>query len=543
MSDREKPAGETPPHAEHGHEEPMPEGDHELPRGVHTMSIVRWLLVAMMAVIAGASGLYYFGVFDKIAISKAPATAQYYCPMHPSVVQDHPGECPICSMTLVPREVGAGNTATTSSERQTTTGMVNRTDAMAPVGSEATVPGVVAVDLTPERIQLMGMRSARVVRENLAPELRTVAFITPNENGLSQVHTRFAGWLEQLLVSESGQYVKRGQVLATVYSPDLLTAQQEFLNATRWSTEKGKSDSEAHHVVGNLADEARRRLQLLGISSEEIDEIERSGKAVRALAIRSPVSGYVTKKTALAGAFVDPSAELFQVADLSSIWALADIYEYEIPRVKVGQHADLKLASSPGKTWSGRLDFIYPTVDPATRTLRVRLSFANPALALKPGMYADVTLHLGGQEGLTIPEEALVDTGEVQYVFLARSGGHFEPRRVQTGARSNGKIAILDGLSEGDIVVTTANFFIDSESHLRAAVEGLAPGGSGPEPEGPPGTPPTAPPTRTSPDCDKRIDKPKWADKYRECLQCEVVHRGMGTMEDDCKNAIAKPWR
>jgi Cu(I)/Ag(I) efflux system membrane fusion protein len=575
------------------------------------MAIVRWALVALMAVAATASVLYYFGVFEKISFASKKSAIQYYCPMHPSVVQDHPGECPICSMTLVPRETGASDqqhpTPGASPMRATppspsaghgdqqgapddpyycpmhpevtskdpnakcpkcgmklepkpsgpagamgsmpgmgdsgnaTAGMA----AMAAPNSDMTVPGVVPVDLTQERIQLMGMRTARVTRENLVPDLRTVGVVTPNEKGLSQIHTRFTGWIEQLLVSQTGQHVKKGQVLATIYSPDLLTAQQEFLNALRWSTEKRPAESEAHHVVTNLAEDARRRLQLLGIASEEIDELARTGKTVRALPLRSPVTGYVTKKAVVEGISVDPNAELFQVADLSTVWIVADVYEYEISRVKIGQRAELHLASYQGKTWSGRLDFLYPTLDSSTRTMRVRFAFPNPGLLLKPGMYADVVLKLAGEEGLTMPEEALVDTGEVQYVFLAKPGGRFEPRKVKTGTRSGEKVQILEGLDEGDIVVTTANFFIDSESHLRAAVEGL--GATG-QPELPKGEPSTMgagarAPMVSSADCDERIDKQSFPDKYRECLQCEKVHRGMGTMEDDCKNAIAKPWK
>ena len=193
------------------------------------------------------------------------------------------------------------------------------------------------------------------------------------------------------------------------------------------------------------------------------------------LPLRSPVAGYVAKKNALAGLYVQPGTELFQIADLSSVWVLADVYERDMARVKVGQRANLALTSYPGETFRGRVSLIYPAVNPESRTLQARMVFRNPGLRLRPGMYGDVTLELDPADGLTVPDAAVVDTGELQYVFLARDQGRFEPRLVRVGARGDGRVQLLEGVSEGDRVVTTANFFVDSESRLRAALEGYAP--------------------------------------------------------------------
>lgn len=576
----------APPHPEH-EGEPLPEGEEEAPRGVRTMAIVRWVLVALMAIAAVSSAAYYFGWFSGAGASDSATI--YYCPMHPSVVQDHPGECPICSMTLVPKPgtggtkkdvkpgastppghnhegsgdptspAGAGayycpmHTEVTSDDPNATCpkcgGMKLQPKPAAnpgpgehqggadppPAQPGAGVPGLAPIDLTPERIQLLGMRTARVTREKLAPELRTVGFVTANEEGLAQIQTRFAGWIETLSVSKTGQHVSKGQVLATIYSPELLSAQQELINTQKWSANRTDNphESETGKLTANLGEDTRRRLELLGISTTEIDELVRTGKPIRALKVRSPVEGYVTRKNALQGQYVQPGTELFEVANLSTVWVIADVYEYEMDRVRVGTSARMQFGALRGQDFTGRLQFIYPTLNTDTRTLRVRLEFRNKGLKLKPGMYGDVSLELPQAEGLVVPAEAIVDTGTVQYVFLAQDGGRFEPRKVRLGFESEDKVQVLEGVSEGDTVVTTANFLIDSESRLHAAISGEAATDGAPKPAAP----------GQGPSCDTEFDKNKHPDKYQQCRACEVQHRGMGTMEEDCKKTIPKPWR
>jgi membrane fusion protein, copper/silver efflux system len=493
---------------EHHHE-----GEEPPPPGVRVMAVLRWLLVAAMAVAALGALNFYFGWSGGEHAGGAAQTI-YYCPMHPGVQQDHPGECPICNMTLVPRAAGEPVKA-----------------AAAPADGGASVPGLVPIDITVERQQLMGMRSARVTRERLAPELRTIGTVAASEKGLAVIQTRFSGWIEQLMVTQTGQKVARNQVLATIYSPELLQAQQEYLTALKWSPTGSAPVPPADSAhVGNLeglASDARTRLELLGISAPELDEIARTGQPVRALKIRSPVSGYVIDKPVVQGMAVQPGAPLFQIADLSTIWVLAEVYEYELGRIKTGQPASLELAAYPGEKFEGKVTFVYPTLDASTRTMRIRVELANKDLRLKPGMYGNVYIATAAVETLVVPSEAVVDTGEAQYLFVAKEGGHFEPRRVKTGARAAGKTAIVEGVAEGEVVVTTANFLLDSESRLRATLAG-APGPSG------------AP---AAPDfCDANFDKARFPDKYQQCKAC-AVHRGMGAMEDDCRAAIAKPWK
>jgi Cu(I)/Ag(I) efflux system membrane fusion protein len=440
--------------------------DHEegVPRGVRTMSIVRWVLVALAGLVAVLSVVGYVRLHVGGGEESA-AGIRYTCPMHPSVVQDHPGECPICSMTLVPKP--AGKLKPSATMNPVVEGM--------PADPATSVKGLAPVDLTPDRIQLIGMRTAPVKREGQGGELRTVGVVAPSEGGLAQITTRFEGWVEKLLVSETGQRVRRGQVLATIYSPELLRAQQELLVARGWANEE-KSGREGVNL--NLDVSARQRLELLGISAQEIDEVLRTGKALQAVAVRSPVDGYVISKNAVTGLTVQPGTVLFEVVDLAKVWVTADIYELDIARVHVGQVASFEPSSYSGETHVGKVQFVYPVMDAQSRTLRVRLEFKNRfdkgEPRLRPGMYGTVRLALPATSGLMVPAEAVVDTGEAHYVFVAKAGGHFEPRAVKIGARAKDKVEIQSGLVEGETVVTTGNFLLDSESRLRAAIEGVA---------------------------------------------------------------------
>jgi Cu(I)/Ag(I) efflux system membrane fusion protein len=535
-------ANRTNEHSEHP-DEPMPEGEEAPPPGVRTMAIIRWAIVIIMAAAALFALNHYYGWVDLGGTSSGESGTIYYCPMHPEVQQDHPGECPICSMTLVPkpdgpRPQGAGmGTMTESAGHDHTgegSGVPTPEAKMVPAKGAEGVPGLTPVTLSQERIQLMGMRTAKVTRETLTPELRTVGVAAANEKGLAVIQTRFAGWIEQLLLQQTGQRVTKGQVLATIYSPELLTAQQEYLNALRWAGGSDVGTSEPTHAAklsADLAQDARRRLELLGISPPEIAEIERTGQPMRALRIRSPVTGHVIEKNAIQGIYVQPGTTLFQVADLSTIWVLADVYEYEIGRIQVGQRAKIEFASYPGQSFTGNVTFIYPTLNPNTRTMRVRLELRNPQLKLKPAMYGDIYIELERAEGLIVPRDALVDTGETQYVFIAQPQGRFEPRKVKAGARVDGKVQILEGVAEGETVVTTANFLLDSESRLQAAISGEETTGAD-----------TGAPVRPMDICETEIDKQKYPDKYQQCVACRA-HRGMGTMEEDCRNAIPKPWK
>lgn len=551
--------------AEHAQTASFHEGEEPPPPGVFAMSIVRWVLVLAMAVAAGASLLYVFGSRgDPHAHAEGD---QYYCPMHPSVVQDQPGTCPICSMTLVKREASANGVADESSAPAADDG--HHHEAAAPyycpmhperTGSSASdtcpicgmnlVPkpsvsdapttaaeaqrvgapnGLVPIDLSSDRVQLIGMRTAAVVRGSLGSTLRAVGVIAPAEGGVTSVQTLFSGWIQELHVAETGQPVTRGQLLARIYSPELLSAQQELLNAKKWAQPGAEVSAADEHLPRTaLLDNARSRLIAMGMQATEVAEVERSGVPHHLIEVRSPARGYIAEKTAVQGLYIQPGTQLFRIADLARVWALVDVFERDVGRVRHGQAAMLTLTAYPGETFRGRVDLIYPVLSGETRTLRVRVELKNPGLKLKPGMFGDVALEVPAADALLIPREALVEMGEHQYVFVARDAGKFEPRSVQTGARGDDRVEILTGLSEGETVVATGNFLLDSESRLRATIDGQKSSSS------------TLTPASA---CDQLFDRARFAEKYAQCRACETQHRGMGSMEEDCRNAIPKPWR
>lgn len=504
----------------------------DVPRGARAMAVFRWALVLGMALVAAGSVTYSFGLVD--AESASASSVKYHCPMHPQIVQDTPGDCPICGMTLVKFEAPDASAKAAASEepkkpdahaghrhnpddpyacpmhpeetgldakarcpicgmflekrepkpksaRAASDPLHEHGDASAPAPAasadepepvQAGVPGLVPVELSMDRVQLIGVRTEPAKSEALVSALRTVGFVTADESRLARVHTRFSGWIERLAVGTTGQKVHKGQALAALYNLELLPAQQEFLAARRWASRAEQSTDPNGLGVGRLEQDARARLELFGLSPAEIDSIAKSGQPTRTIAVTAPIGGYVTRKNAVQGTYVQPGSELFEIADLSRVWVLADIYEHEIGRISVGQSATVSVSAYPKTPFVGKVGFIYPALDPGTRTLRVRIEFGNKDLKLRPGMFGDVVIQLAAESGVVIPAEALVDTGEYQYVFLAKEAGRFEPRRVQTGARAGDKVEILSGVAAGETVVTTANFLIDSESRLRAAIHG-----------------------------------------------------------------------
>jgi Cu(I)/Ag(I) efflux system membrane fusion protein len=388
-------------------------------------------------------------------VSTAPKI-MYHCPMHPTYISDKPGDCPICGMKLVPIDQSPAADSHTGH-----------------TAAESKVPGYVPVTIPQDRIQSMGITIAEAARMSLDQSFRTFGRVTYDETRIHHIHTRFEGYIEDLYADFTGEYVKEGQPLFSVYSPELYATQNEYLLALRARDQKQQSKgSGLPNAWGgiDLVAAARERLSLWNVGENELRELERTREPSRALVISSPVSGYVTAKTAVHGLKVSPSENLYDIIDLSTVWVLADVYEVNLPFVTVGQPATISLDYRPGKTWHGKVAFIDPTVDPATRTVKARLEFANPNGELKPEMYAHVVI--GGSMGtaVAIPESAVIATGERNIVFVAKGEGVFEPREVVLGARVRDLYEIRQGISEGEKVVTGANFLLDSESKLKAAV-------------------------------------------------------------------------
>jgi Cu(I)/Ag(I) efflux system membrane fusion protein len=386
---------------------------------------------------AASSGHDHAAAAPHTETAQAEATETYYtCPMHPSVHSPTPGQCPICGMNLV---------------------AVAR-------GSESA-----AVDIGTERAQLIGVKTIAVERTAFAPEIRTLGRVTYDETQLTDVTVKFAGFIGTLHADSAGKHVERGEPLFEIYSPELYAAQQEFLSAI--ASSRMARDTAAPHRADYLIDAARQRLRLWDLTAAQIDAIARAGVPMREIEILSPVTGNIVEKDVVAGSSVEPGQRLLRIADLSTVWVEADVYESDVGLIQVGDHARVVLPHLRDRTIDGTVAFVYPWIESATRTARVRLRVENASFDLKPDMYADVLFagDLGPQ--LAVPENAVLYAGDKRYVFVEIGTGRFEPRSVKLGRRAGDLIAVSEGLMEGERIVVSGNFLIAAESRLKVALE------------------------------------------------------------------------
>jgi RND family efflux transporter MFP subunit len=327
------------------------------------------------------------------------------------------------------------------------------------------------VKISSQKQQVIGVRTTTVKRETLVRTVDTTGQVAADETKIAHVHVKINGFIEDVFVDYVGQLVKKGQPLFTLYSPDLVSAQEEYLIAKRGDKYlSGSQFAEVSQGAQSLLRSARERLRLWDISDDQIRKLDDTGEVNRTLTFYSPISGFVMDRKAFPHTAITPDTDLYQITDFSTVWVNADIYEYEVPFVKVGQRAEIELSYYAGKSYSGKVTYIYPTVDPMARTVKVRIEFPNPNFELKPQMFANVHLNINYGNQVLIPQEAVMDSGEKQYVFLVHEGGVFEPRTVQLGAKFDGKVVVLSGLKPGETVVTSGNFLIDSESRLKSAM-------------------------------------------------------------------------
>lgn len=335
------------------------------------------------------------------------------------------------------------------------------------------------VELTPQQLKLIGVKTVKAALLPMKKIIRTVGRVEADEGRQATVNAKIEGWIEKLYVNTTGSYVKKGAKLAEIYSPDLVATQQEFLTALKWTKEtaaKQASEIQAPSSAINtmLASDAtatlnaaRNRLLLWDISAAQIRQIEATGKPFRTLTLYAPVAGYVTQKMVVAGMRIMPGEKMFDIADLSSLWVIADIYEYELPLIKVGNQAVITLAYLPGVELLSKIDYIYPDLSAETRTLKIRLKLVNRDNQLKPQMFGNVEIKINLGRKLVIPESAVMDTGRAMVVYVDLGDGAFEPREIRTGIRTDGYIEVLRGLKNGDSVVSAANFLVDSEAQLK----------------------------------------------------------------------------
>jgi membrane fusion protein, copper/silver efflux system len=326
------------------------------------------------------------------------------------------------------------------------------------------------VEIPLDRQQSIGVKLAEARVQAFHKVIRTVGRIEYDERGLATVNTKYEGWIEKLYVDYTGIFVKKGDVLADIYSPELFATQQEYVNLLRWTRSRKADTSWGQNVFKDteaLLEAAKSRLKLWDITDDQIKEIEGSGKPLRTLKIYSPVSGYVVQKMAILGMRVMPGEKLFDLADLSNVWVIADIYEYELPFIKLGMKADMTLSYLPGKSFNGRVEYIYPFLSNETRTAKVRFTVLNQSGELKPQMFSNVEININLGDKLAIPDSAVLETGTRQIVYVEKGEGYFEPREILVGVRGEGMVEVSQGLRAGEKVVSAANFLIDSEAQLK----------------------------------------------------------------------------
>lgn len=365
--------------------------------------------------------------------------------------------------------------------RAVTPAVSSDTPTNSPNGPESTevVPheaALVPVQLSPERLQSIGVRMGRVERKNVSGEIRVTGNVAVDETKLAYVQTRYPGYIQKVFADATYQYLRKGQPLFTIYSPDLAATEREYVVASQNQKRvEGSSIPGVTEGAASLVDAALERLRQWGVPQKEIARLESTGQVGRELTVDSPVSGYITERNALPNLTVQPETRLYTVADLSTVWVLAEVLQNDLGRIRIGDRAALAVDSYPGRTFEGRVNFIYPQVDMMTRTVRARLVFSNPGLKLTPGMFVNVVLQAPQGKQLVIPASGVLQSGVRQVVFVNRGDGYLEPREVELGSRADDDYVVSKGLKEGEEIVTSANFLIDSESQLQAALGSFAP--------------------------------------------------------------------
>jgi membrane fusion protein, copper/silver efflux system len=515
---------------EEHYEAPMPEGDEPPPRGAKVMAVVRWCILAATVALAAFTWLSFARAQIRSTESgTTQARPTYHCPMHPQIVSNETGECPICHMQLEQTDAERSRPASTSSDtgasndagpRSTFSGSGTTSPAEGP-GS--TPPRTVPIQLALDRIQAIGVRTAVAMEKTIEPTLRVTAVVAVTEQGIAEVHVRASGFVEDVSVTQTGVAVRGGQRLAGIYSPELYQAQTELLTARQWVN--GDDGTRAR-------DAARLKLALLGMSDDDIRRVVEKGEAIRAVPIYAPRGGVISKKNVVVGSFVAPETPLYEIQDLSRVYVIADVFEPDLRSLRVGTEGRFVSARQPATVVTAKVDLIYATLDVEARTTRVRMQIQNKDPHFAPGEYGTVEFALAKRTAVVVPRDAIVDTGTATYVFVVESEGRFSPRSVSIGGSRGEDVVVDAGIAAGDRVVSGATFLIDSESRLQASARAVPMARAPPETHTP----------SEGPSCDTDFDRVRFPAKWTDCQKCVQVHHGMGSMEADCISAIPKPW-
>ena len=470
------------------------------------MKTIKRILIILLVIAsmgAAAAFLYYinpepFGDIEKLIPKQQKETAlehakkhtdpNYVCPMHPQIVKGEPGNCPICGMDLVKKETPTENKPEKSNKkekkllywvapmdpnfRRDKPGKSPMGMDLVPVYDEGNSASsndkYPAITVKHSIAQSMGIRTTTVQKEALSRKIKTVGFMSYNEDKLQHVHVRTEGWVENVMVKSQGDYVKKGSILFDYYSPELLAAQEDYLIAL-----KGIAlYSEAGQA--RLIESAKKRMRLIGVPESIIKTITKTKKSIKNVPVYAPTSGTITRLEVRKGANIVPATELYSIEDLDSIWVIVDVFEHQLSWVKVGNPATILVEALGDKEWTGRVDYIYPELAPMTRTLRVRLVFDNPKGRFKPNMFANVTIQGTVHDSLVVPNEAIILAEGGKRVVKVTGENEYQPVTIRTGIKSGGKTEVLEGLKAGDKIVVSSQFLLDSESNLQASFRRLS---------------------------------------------------------------------
>lgn len=433
-----------------------------------TKMLFSGLLLAAIVGVVSAIDLSISKVVDATTVPSTepsfsnPKKQLWTCGMHPQVVQDHSGNCPICHMKLTPMRATEGGTSSTG--------------------------GPPAVVIDPAVVQNMGVRAAEVTRGPIVRSIRTVGVLEAPETGLHDISPKVGGWIDRLYANQEGMHVQKGDPLFDLYSPDLVVAEEELVGAVKSLRALGPTaDASLRRSSESLVESAKRKLRLLDVPDADIESVAEKLVAARAVTFRSPASGAVVEKAIVQGSSTQAGQKLMRIEDHGTLWLQLQVYEQQMPLVAVGDEVRATVESIPGKTFDGRITFVHPHVDPMSRTVMARAELENQDRSLKPGMYASATvLSKSVEDAVQVPRESVIDNGVRKIAFVAQSEGHFEPRAVRTGiAGDDGRVQILDGLSPGEAVVTSGQFLLDVESRTTEAIEKLRSSSSKPPPVSP----------------------------------------------------------
>jgi RND family efflux transporter MFP subunit len=452
-------------------------------------------IISVFLVLAGISVLPISCSGDNADEEAGKAGQLWTCSMHPEVIMDKPGQCPKCGMNLVPVKRSGTDTAMGSmTQTQKTEGErkilywqapMNPTEIYDKPGKSAMGMDLVPVyadqvssggmvEIDPATVQNMGVRTAVVKKTDFARSIRTVGYVDYNEENIFIVSSKISGWIEKLYVDYTGRQVKKGQPLLKIYSPELVTTQQEYLLALKTNKMvSGSKFSDITEGAETLLKATHQRLLYWDIPESEISRLQETGEVRKSLTLESPANGVVVHKNAYEGMHIGQGMSLYQITDLSTVWIDASIYDNELPWIRLGQKATVELSYLPGKELEGQVVYIYPYLDQKARDVKVRLEFNNPHQFLKPGMYANVRIKTTPiKDALVVPSEAVIRSGQRNLIFVTHGNGRFEPREVRIGEEGdNGKIRIISGLLENEEVVISAQFLLDSESRLQEAIQ------------------------------------------------------------------------